>query len=249
MVFELLNHINLTKRRLDVFFVSILLLALVWSGIAQDKSQPELLGTWHYRNEDFSEFVYHKLEFVKYEYLEKGRNGIVIARICSSDPFPRAFVTSWGFAFSLPEYAGYLKIPADKIYFATYSRCGRRSEQYWFVPDNAVLDYDEKISSEQVEIRRWLNGYRDKPTSEDADAESFRNTRQFVIALKSNARAEGFIVLNSGVRQSKLNTAMRHIRRTGIDKERFRIVRKRAYQSYYPEFMVITINQPTDQPK
>ena len=152
-----------------------------------------------------------------------------------------ALAGSAGFAFTFPEYAKNLQVPADKIFFARWSKCESKSEQIWFVPANDDIEYDEMILAERVRVNRLLVGNYDNPRSKPAKREFAKNLKEFIAELKNNPKAEGFIIRNTGMSNRYLEEALQQLRDEKIDKNRFRILRKRMYRSYYPEFMAVMI--------
>jgi hypothetical protein len=215
----------------------ILITILVFTNtvFAQTLSEPKLLGTWRLEFYDFDEFIYHKIEAVKFSYLKDNPNGKVIARICSKHKtMPQALIDSVGFAFSFPGHTKYFQIPNDKVFFARYSKCGNKSEQYWFVPENTTLDYDEIILAEKVKVNRY---------SSEARKEFTDNTKKFIEELKNNPKAEGFIILNIQTKNRYLQKALQQIQKEKIDKSRFQILRKKIYQTNLPEFMTVSVDE------
>ena len=211
------------------------------SAFSQELAEPRLVGTWRLGYEDYGEFIYHKVEEFAFAYLKENPNAKMVARLCSRDKMPVALVGSHGFAFTFPETAKHLGVPADRIFFARWSKCESKSEQYWFVPDNSDFEYDEMILAERVRVHRLLVGYYDNPISQPARREFAKNLKEFIAELKDNPKAEGFIIRNSGMRDRNLKAALQQLRNEKIDKNRFQILRKRVYESYYPEFMTVTI--------
>ena len=165
----------------------------------------------------------------------------MVARLCSSDKMPVALVNSYGFAYDFPNNAKYFNAPIDRFFFARWSKCPNKSEQYWFVPENSSFEYDEMISAEKVEVNRWLGDYYDNPISQPAENEFAENTKKFIAELKNNPKAEGFVIRNLKTKNSKLRKALQQIQNEKIDKSRFQILKKRIYESYFPEFMTVTI--------
>jgi hypothetical protein len=211
------------------------------SAFSQKLAEPRLVGTWRLGYEDYGEFIYHKVEAFASYYLKENPNAKMVARLCSRDKMSVALVGSHGFAFNFPEYAKSLQVPADRIFFARWSKCESKSEQYWFVPENSNFEYDEMILAERVRVNRLLVGYYDNPISQPAKREFAKNLKEFIAELKNNPKAEGFIIRNSGMRNRILKEALQQLRSEKIDKSRFQILRKRVYESYYPEFMTVTI--------
>jgi hypothetical protein len=78
---------------------------------------------------------------------------------------PVALASSDGFAYAFPGYAAQFQAPPRRIFFARWSKCESKSEQYWFVPENGSLEYDEMIPAERVRVNRLLVGYYENPTS------------------------------------------------------------------------------------
>ena len=153
-----------------------------------------------------------------------------------------ALVSSNGFAFNVPRYAEFLKVPSNKIFFATSFKCGLRSEQYWFVPDVVTLDYEELVATDHVEVKRWISVYDANSKSGKAEMEFVDNIREFIKYIKNNPHTEGFIIRNTNLKRSKLSLALREIRRAKIE-NRITEVRKNAYEESYPEFMAVSIEK------
>jgi hypothetical protein len=217
------------------FFVNI--------AYSQNLAEPRLAGTWRLGYEDYGEFIYHKVEEFAFSYLKDNPNAKMVARLCSNDKMSIALVGSNGFAFTFPEYAKHIGVPADRIFFARWSKCDGKSEQYWFVPENSSFEYDEMILAERVRVNRLLVGYYDNPLSRPAESEFAKNLKEFIADLENNPKAEGFIIRNSGMRNRKLKEALQRVRSEKIDKSRFQILRKRIYASDYPEFITVTITE------
>ena len=226
--------------------ISITLLCLcllVHLAYSQKFAEPRLAGTWKLGYEDYNEFIYHKVEEFAVSYLKENPNAKIVARLCSSDKMSLALAGSGGFAYSLPEYAKNFQVPADSIFFARWSKCETKSEQYWFVPANGNVEYDEMIQAERVRVNRLLIGNYDNPGSQPAKQEFAKNLKEFIAELKNNPQAEGFIIRNLGTSNRHLREALQQLRNKKIDKNRFQILRKRIYRSYYPEFMAVTITE------
>ena len=224
----------------------ILITILVFTNtvFAQKLSEPKLLGTWGMGFEDYQEFIYHKIEAVKFSYLKDNPNGKVIARICSKhEKMSLALVDSVGFAYNLPSRTNYFQIPTDKVFFARYSKCGNKSEQYWFVPENTSLNYDEIILANRIKVNRLLSIQYKNPDSSEATKEFIDNTQKFIEQLKNNPKAEGFIILNIRTKKRYLQKALHQIQQEKLDKTRFQILRKKIYQTNFPEFMTVSVDE------
>ena len=226
-----------------LFIVPFAFCIFVNSVFSQKLAEPRLVGIWKLGHEDYGEFIYHKVETFASYYLKENPNAKMVARLCSRDKMSVALVDSHGFAFNFPEYAKNLQVPADRIFFARWSKCESKSEQYWFVPENSSFEYDEMILAERVRVNRLLVGYYDNPLSQSAKGEFAKNLKEFIAELKNNPKAEGFIIRNSGMGNRNLTAALRHLRNEKIDKNRFQILRRRVYESFYPEFMTVTITE------
>jgi hypothetical protein len=111
------------------------------------------------------------------------------------------------------------------------------------VPENSKFEYDEIISSEKIQVNRWLVGFYDNPVSKAAETEFAENIKEFIAELKKNPQTEGFIIRNSKTRSRNIKEALQQIQKEKIDKGRFQIFKKRIYESHYPEFMTVTIKQ------
>lgn len=213
----------------------------VSSAFSQKLAEPRLLGTWKLGYEDYGEFIYHRVETFA-SYLKENPNAKMVARLCSSDKMSLALAGSHGAAFSMPEQAKQLQLPANKILIARWSKCESKTEQYWVVPENSNLEYDEVILAERVQVNRWLVGYSDNRISQPAEREFANNLNAFIAELKSNPKAEGFLIRNYVSRSRNLKVALKRLRDEEIDENRFQILRKQIY-SYYPEFMTVSITE------
>jgi hypothetical protein len=133
-----------------ISFITLFTLCIVHLASAQKLAGPELAGTWRLGYEDYQEFIYHKVEAFASSYLKENPNARMVARLCSRDKMSVALASSSGFAFTFPEYAKNFQVPAERIFFARWSKCERKSEQYWFVPANDDIEYDEMVQAERV---------------------------------------------------------------------------------------------------
>jgi hypothetical protein len=205
---------------------------------SQKFAEPRLVGTWRLGYEDYGEFIYHKVEQFAFSYLKENPNARMVARLCSRDKMSDALAGSGGFAFTFPEVAKNLQVPADRIFFARWSKCESKSEQYWFVPADENIEYDEMVPAERVRVNRLLVSNNPGSRSEFA-----KNLKEFIAELKNNPKVEGFIIRNTGMSNRYLKEALQQLRDENIDKNRFHILSKRSYRSYYPEFMTVTITE------
>jgi hypothetical protein len=212
--------------------------------VSQKLTKPELVANvTNDRGDDFGEFIYHKTEILAY-YLKENPNGKIIARLCSKNNLPFALVSSFGFAYNFPQTAiGAIGIPVNKVYFARSSKCSDRIEQYWFVPENTSLDYDEIILAEKVKVNRLTEEYYEEPNSLEAKTEFAKNTKEFIEELKNNPTSEGFIIRNIKTKSRYLQQALRQIRKEKISSNRFQVIRKKRYVTNFPEFMTVLIKQ------
>jgi hypothetical protein len=176
-------------------------------------------------------------------YLKDDPNSKMVARLCSSSNMPVALAGSDGFAYEFPGYAEQFQAPPGKIFFARWSKCESKSEQYWFVPENGSLEYDEMIPAEKVRVNRLLVGDFENPNFQPAKIVFAKNVKDFIAELKNNPKTEGFIIRNMGMSDRPLNEALRQLRKEKVGEKRFQILRKRTYRSYYPEFMTVTITE------
>jgi hypothetical protein len=226
-----------------LFIVPFALCIFINSAFSQKLVEPRLVGTWRLGYDDYGEFIYHKVEAFASYYLKENPNAKMVARLCSRDKMSVALVDSHGFAFTFPEYAKSLQVPADRIFFARWSTCESKSEQFWFVPENSNFAYDEMILAERVRVNRLLVDSYENPTSQPAKREFAKNLKEFIAELKNNPKAEGFIIRNNGMSNRNLKIALEQLRNEKINENRFQILRKRIYESYFPEFMTVTITE------
>lgn len=225
-----------------ILFIPFALCIFGNSVLAQKLAEPKLVGTWRLGNEDYGEFLYHRVEQFA-SYLKDDPNGKMVARLCSSSNMPVALAGSDGFAYEFPGYAEQFQAPPGKIFFARWSKCESKSEQYWFVPENGSLEYDEMIPAEKVRVNRLLVGDFENPNFQPAKIVFAKNVKDFIAELKNNPKTEGFIIRNMGMSDRSLNEALRQLRKEKVGEKRFQILRKRTYRSYYPEFMIVTITE------
>jgi hypothetical protein len=219
--------------------VPFALCIFVNSAFAQKPAEPRLAGTWRLGYEDYGEFIYHKIEYFA-AYLKDNPNAKMVARLCSTANLPVALAGSHGFAYSFPESARNFQVPVGRMFFARWSKCESRSEQYWFVPENSRIAYDEMIAAENVRVKRLLVGYYDNPNSQPAKSEFGKNLKEFIFELKNNPKTEGFIIRNRGMSIRAFKESLRQLRN---EKVRFQVLRKGSYRSYYPELMTVTITE------
>ena len=211
------------------------------SVFSQQSTKPKLVGTWRLGNEDYGEFIYHRVEAFGFVYLKENPNARLVARLCSKHKLPAALANSPGAAYVLPDQAKNLQAPVERMFIARWSRCESKTEQYWFVPANSSIEHDEMIPAEKVRVNRLLVGYYDNPISQPAKSEFAKKLEEFVAELKNNPTAEGFIIRNNGISNREVEAVLQRLRKEQIN--RCQIVRKRGYSSYYPEFMTVTITE------
>jgi hypothetical protein len=231
----------MTMKRLSL--TTLFIFCFVIFAYAQKAAEPKLVGTWRFGYDDYGEFIYHKVEAFAWSYLKENPNAKMVARLCSGEKMSVALASSDGFAFIFPAHAKAFQVPAEKIFFARWSKCESRSEQYWFVPGNDDIEYDEMVQAERVRVNRFLVGNYDNPNSPFAKSDFAKNLKEFIAELKNNPKAEGFIIRNNGMRERHLREALRQLRIEKIDKNRFQILSRRTYPSYYPELMAVTITE------
>lgn len=217
----------------------ISLFCFVLSAFPQKITEPELVGVWG-RGEDFQEFIYHKTYELKY-HLEENLNSKIVVRLCSKEKMPLAFVSSFGYAYAILENAEYAKISAAKIYFARYSKCPQKTEQYWFVPENTDIDYDEIILAQKVEVKYFKEGYHEDRDSAAAKKDFADNTNKFIEELKNNQKAKGFVICNKDTKNRYVGNTLRRLKTDKINKGQFQLVIKKVYGTLFPEFMTVTI--------
>lgn len=226
--------------------VAWFLLALcVFIAPAYSQKAPEsvLVGTWTRGYEDYQEFIFHKVEGFALGYLKENPNAKMVARLCSNDKISIALAESDGFAYKFPDNAIHFNAPPDRFFYARWSKCPNRSEQYWFVPENSNFEFDEIIAADKVEVKRWLATDHDKASREAAEKQFVDYLKEFIAELRSNPKAEGFIIRNLNMKERKLKDALKQIQTGKIDQRRVQIVKKRSYPNYYPEFMTVTIQE------
>lgn len=234
------------KKVLIITFVTIC--CFVNFAFTQQLSKPELIGTWR-GGEDFREFLYHKTQRMAFDAKENPSNKIV-ARICSKDKdILLALMSSVGFAYDFLSYTQFENIPNQQVFLAISSKCVGKSskifEEYWVVPRNTNLEYDEIILAEKVNAKRFLVGNYENYESQPARKEFNGYLEQFIKNLKDNPKSEGFIVSKWNSRKTNRNIqkVLQQIRKEKIDVNRVRVVRKKTFYDLYPELFTITINK------
>lgn len=227
--------------KISLVIVLLTICCLVNSSYSQKIAELILVGSW-FGGEDFGEFIYHKIEEIRWNYLKENPQGKIIARLCSKSKMSVALVSSSGFAFKFLDVTRNQAISDQNVYLARSAKCGEKSEQYWFVPENTVFEYDEIILAENVEVNRLIESYHENSKSKSARNEFAENTKKFIKELQSNPKAEGFIIRNIKTRNRYFQQVLKQIKKEKIDIKRIQIVSKKIYRSYYPEFMTVTIN-------
>jgi hypothetical protein len=228
----------------EVLFIFLFVFCLPSnSAYSQKAEEPILVGTWTLGYEDSQEFIFHKVERFALGYLEENPNAKMVARLCSGDKMSVALADSYGFAYNFPNNAKYFNAPIDRFFFARWSKCADKSEQYWFVPENSEFEFDEIIAAGKVEVKRWLATDYDNPNRQAAEKEFADYLKEFIAELENSPKAEGYIIRNINMKDRKLKEALKQIENEKIHKSRFQILRKRIYESYYPEFMTVTIKE------
>ncbi len=224
-----------------------IIFTLVSSTFAQKLTEPKLIGTWQ-GGEDFGEFIYHKIEEIKFSYLEDYPKGKIVARICSNNKLPVALASSVGYAQNLLTHTQYFKIPSNQIYLARSAKCIGNTktkysfEQYWFIPEDKTLDTDEIVPIDNVRVERLLvDDYNEKTKTTKTQFADL--TKEFINKLKNSSKAQGFIISTSNNKNVNRNIkkATEQLSMENINSNRFQIIKKETYESYYPEFMIITI--------
>lgn len=234
------------KKVLIIAFVNVC--CLVNFAFPQKLSKPELIGTW-IGGEDFREFLYHKTQRMAFDAKENPDSKIV-ARICSKERnIPLALMSSVGFAYDFLSFTQFENIPNQQVFLAISSKCiGKSSktfEEYWIVPRNTNLEYDEIILAEKIDAKRFLVGYYENDESQPALKEFNGYIEQFIKNLKDNQKSEGFIVSkwNSGKTNRNIQKVLQQIRKEKINIDRVKIVKKKTFYDLYPELFTITINK------
>ena len=216
-------------------------LTSAYGQIAQTNAKSELVGTWTIGYEDYQEFIYHKVERFTLDYLKQHPSSRMIARLCSKKSMAVALVSSYGFAYDFPRYGTIFNTPIDRFYFARSSKCPDRSEQYWFVPTTGSIDSDEIIPADKISVRRWITSDYGA-ASRRVDRKEFEEYRKaFVAEMQNNPKALGFVVRNLRTNDRLFKESLGKIGLENFERGRVRVIRKSVYQTYYPEFMTITI--------
>jgi hypothetical protein len=216
----------------------LLILVSVWTLSAQVVEKPTNIGNWSL-GEDYLEFKYDRSVFLD-TYLKNEPGSAAIIRLCSRSDISTALASSDGGAYQFVEQ-NVFQLPADRIFFATYSGCPNRQEQYWIVPAGATLQTDKLVATGKVRSWRGIEDFEANMKTKAARQEFAEHLSTFVSILGEQPDARGFILLNLGTRKSYVRTVMRALRNAGIDANRVRTIKNYRYRTYYPEFVTITI--------
>lgn len=184
---------NIRNRMMNklLFIFLFVFCVFINSVYSQKPNEPELVGTWTIGYEDYQEFIFHKVERFALGYLKENPNAKMVARLCSNDKMSVALADSYGFAYNFPNNAKYFNAPTDRFFFARWSKCPDKSEQYWFVPENSRFEFDEIIAADKVEVKRWLAIGYDKSSRQEAEQVFANFLKEFIAELKNNPKAEG----------------------------------------------------------
>ncbi len=146
---------------------------------SQKLTEPTLVGGWA-GGDDFGEFIYHRTDTLN-RYLKANPNGKIVARLCSKNKMSLSLVSSVGFAFQFFNGTRNQAIPDQNVYLARSSKCADKTEEYWFVPENTTLDFDEIILAKNVEVKRLIEDYHENPESQLAKKEFANNTKNLLM--------------------------------------------------------------------
>lgn len=242
LIFPLLLNFGKTVRKGTFIFLFIACFLTIFS-YPQKAEDPILIGTWTKEHEDYEEFIYHRVEKFAFEYLKQNPNAKLVARLCSKEKLAAAFANSHGTAYALPRFTSLFKIPIDKVFFARWSKCADRSDQYWFLPENGEIEFDEMVGADKVEVKRWLSIKFFHPDRQSLENEFAENIEAFIRELNDNPNTEGFIIRNIDMKERNLKKALKQIEDKKLDSGRFKILRKQVYKNDYPEFMTVLIQK------
>ncbi|HQU81760.1 MAG TPA: hypothetical protein PKY59_01460 [Pyrinomonadaceae bacterium] len=219
----------------------ILLMFLLFTSLSfsQKLTAPKSVGTWKGGGGDFQEFIIHRTETLKY-YLDEDPNGRIFARICSKNKFPLAIIESGGSALLFFNFINLLEVPIEKVFFVRSSKCLARSEEYWFIPENKTLEYEEILRADKIKLTRLIEDYHENDASKEARAEFAENLTRFVEMMKADEKLQGFVI--RGKKQKYLTETLRRLKKEKIGENRFKIIIKRGYSTYYPEFMTASLS-------
>lgn len=224
-----------------LIIVWLIFYSLHITALSQKLTKPELAGRWSYESEDYAEFAY-RVNNTFDSHLSINPNGRIIVRLCSKSKLPAAILDSSGFAVGYFQSTKIYNLPEDKVFFATSSKCTLRTDEYWFVPENTTLDYDEIVLANKVKTEYFTEEYDEKREPQKAKKEFADNTKKFIEKLHNNPKAEGFIIRNQTTKNYYLQQTLQQIQKQHIDKSRYHIIKQKAYRSDFPELMIIFIN-------
>lgn len=160
---------------------------------SQKLTEPKLVGVWKKDFQDFQEFIFHRTEYLKFA-LDEDPKGKVFARICSKNKFPISFIESDGSSPQFPNTTTLLEIPIEKVFFVRSSKCLDRSEEYWFIPENKTIEYEEIIRADKIRFTRIIESNFDNYASKEARAEFDKNLTKFVEMMKADDKLQGFLI-------------------------------------------------------
>ena len=196
--------------RAVLLLITILLFGVLVS--AQKLTTPKLLGQLEGNGDDLSEFFAHQIIEPTHFALEENTGGRLIIRVCSADEFTDALVKSP--VNPVAEILFGSLVPTEKIFIAKSSACvktvGLVFNQYWFVPENSKLEYDEIISASNIsyktiDVDDYDNERRKYKRTNIEESRFAENITEFINELKNNPEAKGYIVYNSDNKTMKRN--------------------------------------------
>lgn len=224
--------------RVQALLILIWLIVLSITVSAQLITKPILLGKWN-GGEDYLEFLSNQ-SLLMDAYLKDYPDGKIVIRLCSKSGLPTALVRSNGAPYQIKSQNTF-QFYSEKIFFTTFSKCTSGFEQYWFLPPGVSIAYDEIILANNVDSWRWVESYHPNPTSSDAVKEFRDNLEEFIERLRLETHAQGFVIQNLRTDKKQVDRTYRQITRAGLNIDRVKLIKKKEYQSYYPELMVLTV--------
>jgi hypothetical protein len=224
------------------FFIFFIFVGTFQTALGQDQ-KPEFLGHWIPGDDDFGEFIFHKLERFKFVYLEHNPEGKILIVLCSKHELPLALASSAGFGYSVPERAqNYFEITQTKIYFAVDGGCPVRSEYYWLIPKDLPHKYWKAVSGDKITIKRWIEDYSETPFSIAEKAEFAQRIESAIAVLKGDPKTSLFVINNLRTSRQKTVQALSQFKRGGVGGQ-VTTVTKREYRTFYPEFITVAVKK------
>jgi len=206
----------------------------------QSPTLPTLMGTW-IGGSDYGEWRYGHSACLD-SYLRDDPTSRALVRLCTKNGLAEALATSNGAAYQFFDVNAFY-LPPDRSYLATYDNCPNRSEQVWFLPSNSRIPVTTEIRADKIETWRGIEDYYSNFGSAAARKEFRDHLIEFLRRINDDPKAQGFVISNIGTRQAWVLDIAKNVARYRADRKRIHYIKKRQYETHFPEFLVISINQ------